>query len=92
MDLGACAGYVKGGTAEEPSPPKPKEEETKAEEPVAVELPPPRTLAPRVPTPDPSKPFAAGGFQAFKRKWQAKQQQKPAVTCLLYTSDAADEE
>ncbi len=47
---------------------------------MAIELPPPRKLAPRVPTPDPSKPFAAGGFQAFKRKWQAKQQEKPAVT------------
>ena len=48
---------------------------------VAIELPPPRKLAPRVPTPDPSKPFAAGGFQAFKRKWQQQQQQQtPAVT------------
>ncbi len=80
VDLGACAGYVKGGTAEPaPSPPK---EETKTEAPpAAIELPPARKLAPRVPTPDPSKPFAAGGFQAFKRKWQAQQQQqKPAVT------------
>ena len=34
-----------------------------------------------MPTPDPSKPFAAGGFQAFKRKWQQQQQQQtPAVT------------
>ena len=40
---------------------------------LAIELPPPRKLAPRVPTPDPSKPFAAGGFQAFKRKWQQQQ-------------------
>ncbi len=64
------------------APSSPPKEETKTEpQPVAIELPPSRKLVPRVPTPDPTKPFAAGGFQAFKRKWQQQQQQqKPAVT------------
>ena len=67
----SIVGRAGNADAVEAPPSPPKEEETKTE--VAVELPPPRKLAPRVPTPDPSKPFAAGGFQAFKRKWQAKQ-------------------
>ena len=73
VDLGLCAGYVKGGAVgPEPSPP-PEQSAVVPPPPPAIEVRTSGRVLEEVPTPDSSRPFAARGFQAFKKKWRERQ-------------------